>query len=112
MKRSRPPRRSAAAPASKRAPWPKYQLRLFVTGLTPRSVRAIESIKALCEEHLTGRYELSIVDIYQQPELAIQEQILAAPTLIRRLPLPLRRLIGDMSRTDRVLVGLDLQLKG
>lgn len=112
MKRSRPTRRAAAAEPPKAAPGQRYQLRLFVTGLTPRSVRAIESIKALCEEHLTGRYELSIVDIYQQPELAIQEQILAAPTLIRRLPLPLRRLIGDMSRTDRVLVGLDLQLKG
>ena len=86
-------------------------LRLYVTGMTPQSVRAITNVKKICEEHLQGRYELEVVDLYQQPQLAAGEQILAAPTLIKKLPLPLRRIIGDMSRTERVLVGLDLQKK-
>ena len=86
-----------------------YLLRLYVAGLTPQSARAIANIKELCEEHLQGRYELEIVDIYQQPTLAAGEQIIAAPTLIKKLPLPLRRLIGDFSNTERVLVGLDLR---
>ncbi len=87
----------------------RYVLRLYVTGMTPRSRRAIQNIRKVCEEHLQGRYNLEIVDIYQQPMLAKGEQILAAPTLIRKLPLPLRRLIGDLSDTDRVLLGLDLR---
>ena len=86
-------------------------LRLYVTGMTPQSVRAITNVKKICEEHLQGRYELEVVDLYQQPQLAAGEQILAAPTLIKKLPLPLRRIIGDMSRTERVLVGLDLRKK-
>lgn len=86
-----------------------YLLRLYVTGATPRSLRAIQNIKEICEEHLRGRYELEVVDVYQQPELAKGEQILASPTLIRFLPQPLRRLIGDMANTERVLLGLDLQ---
>jgi circadian clock protein KaiB len=89
----------------------RYQLRLYVTGATPRSLQAIESLRQLCEEHLKGRYELTVVDMYQQPELARKEQILAAPTLIKLLPPPLRRLIGDMTQTDRVLAGLDLQVR-
>lgn len=89
----------------------KYVLKLYVTGLTPKSIQAIENIKRICEEHLQGRYELEIIDVYQQPVLAKDEQILAAPTLIRKLPLPLRRLIGDMSKTDRILLGLDLKQK-
>ncbi|HLN55600.1 MAG TPA: circadian clock KaiB family protein [Bacteroidales bacterium] len=87
----------------------KYILRLYVTGTTPHSVKAISNIKEICEEHLKGRYELEVVDLYQQPELAKNEQIIAAPTLIRKLPLPLRRIIGDMSGTEKVLVGLDLR---
>jgi circadian clock protein KaiB len=87
----------------------KYVLRLYITGMTPRSTRAIESIRKLCEEKLTGRYELEIIDIYQNPNLLQGEQILAAPTLIKKLPLPLRRLVGDLSDTERVLVGLDLR---
>lgn len=87
----------------------RYILKLYVTGLTPRSVQAIENIKQICEDHLKGRYELEIIDIYQQPVLAKDEQILAAPTLIRKLPLPLRRLIGDMSKTEKILLGLDLK---
>lgn len=85
-----------------------HLLRLYVAGTTPRSSRAIRTIRAICEEHLEGRYRLEIVDIYQRPALARDEQIVATPTLIRELPPPLRRLIGDLSDTDRVLVGLDL----
>ena len=89
----------------------RYILRLYVTGMTPLSLRAIANVKKICEEHLIGRYELEVVDLYQQPQLAKGEQIIAAPTLIKKLPLPLRRIIGDMSKTERVLVGLDLRRK-
>jgi circadian clock protein KaiB len=88
-----------------------YVLRLYVAGMTPKSVRAITNLRKLCEEHLHGLYDLEVVDVYQQPVLAVGEQIIAAPTLIKKLPLPLRRLIGDMSNTERVLVGLDLRPK-
>ena len=87
----------------------RYVLRLYVTGMTPRSRRAIENVRRICEEHLPGQYDLEVIDIYQQPTLAKGEQIIAAPTLIKKLPLPLRRVIGDMSSTDRVLLGLDLR---
>ncbi len=87
----------------------RYVLRLYITGLTPQSVRAIANVKEICEEHLQGRYKLEVVDLYQQPRLAEGEQIIAAPTLIKKLPLPLRRIIGDMSKTERVLLGLDLR---
>ena len=90
----------------------RYVLRLYVAGTTQRSTRAILNIRRICEEHLAGRYELEVVDIYQQPTLAVGEQIIAAPTLIRKLPLPLRRFIGDMSGTERILVGLDLRKAG
>jgi len=86
-----------------------YVLRLFVTGMTPRSTRAVENVRAICERYLPGRYELEVVDIYQQPALARGEQIIAAPTLIKKLPLPLRRVIGDLSSTERVMVGLDIR---
>jgi circadian clock protein KaiB len=89
----------------------RYILRLYVSGMTPRSERAIQNVRSICDEHLQGRYELEIVDVYQQPELATRQQIVAAPTLIKVLPLPLRRLIGDMSDQERVLVGLDLRRK-
>jgi len=89
----------------------RYILRLYVSGTTPQSLRAIENVKKICEEHLQGRYELEVIDLYQQPQLAHGEQIIAAPTLIKKLPLPLRRVIGDMSNTERVLVGLDLRKK-
>ncbi len=89
----------------------KYVLRLYITGATPRSTKAIMNIREICEEHLKGRYELEIVDIFQQPVLAKGEQIIAAPTLIRKLPLPLRRFIGDMSDADKILIGLDLRPK-
>ena len=85
-----------------------YLLRLYVAGSTPQSVRAIENITKICEAHLKGRYELEVIDLYQNPHLAHGEQIIAAPTLIKKLPGPLRRIIGDLSNTDRVLVGLDI----
>ena len=87
----------------------KYVLRLYVTGMTPKSTRAIANVQTLCEEHLAGRYELKIIDIYQQPKLAKEGQIIATPTLIKQLPLPLRRLIGDMSDTEKFLAGIDLK---
>jgi len=89
----------------------RYVLRLYVTGTTPRSVRAIQNIKRISEEHLQGRYELEVIDIYQQPTLAAGEQIVALPTLVKKLPLPLRRMIGDLSDRERVLLGLDIKLR-
>jgi circadian clock protein KaiB len=86
----------------------RYILRLYITGMTSRSARTIETLQTFCEKHLAGRYELQVIDVYQQPELARTEQIVAVPTLIKKLPLPLRRLIGDMSDEARVLVGLDI----
>jgi circadian clock protein KaiB len=89
----------------------KYVLRLYVTGMTPKSTQAVANVRKLCNEHLAGRYELEVIDIYQQPLLAKGEQIIATPTLIKKLPPPLRRLIGDMSDTERVLIGIDLKPK-
>ena len=97
--------------AVKRSKEEKYILRLYITGLTPRSTKAIANVKDICEKYLKGRYELEVIDIYQQPKLAQGEQIIAAPTLIKKLPLPLRRLIGDMSDTEKFLVGIDLRPK-
>jgi circadian clock protein KaiB len=86
----------------------RYRLRLFVTGTTPRSARAIQNIRTLCEQRLHGRYDLEVVDIYQHPERAKPDQIVVAPTLLKSLPAPVRRLIGDLSDESRVLAGLDL----
>jgi circadian clock protein KaiB len=86
-----------------------YTLRLYIIGSSPQSMRAINNIKSICEVHLQGRYDLEVIDLYQQPQLAMGEQIIASPTLIKKLPLPLRRIIGDMSNQERVLVGLDLR---
>ena len=88
-----------------------YVLRLYVTGVTPRSTLAIANVRKICEEHLAGRYELEVIDLYQQPKLAKGEQIIAAPTLIKTLPLPLRRLIGDMSDKEKFLIGIDLKAR-
>ena len=87
----------------------KYVLHLYVAGLSPRSQKAIENIRKICNEHLPGQCELTIQDIYQKPIMAKNGQILAAPTLIKELPLPLRRFVGDMSDTNKLLVGLDLR---
>lgn len=89
----------------------KYVLRLYVAGINPRSSTAIRSITAICEEHLQDRYELEIIDIYQQPTLAKGDQIIAVPTLIKKLPPPLRRFIGDLANQEKILVGLDLRPK-
>jgi len=86
----------------------KYILKLFVTGILPNSARAVVNIKAICEKYLKGRYELEIIDIYQQPSLALSEEIIAIPVLIKKFPLPEERLIGDMSDLQNVLIGLDL----
>ncbi|MBI5669300.1 MAG: hypothetical protein HZC41_14950 [Chloroflexi bacterium] len=88
-----------------------YILSLFITGATPKSTRAVKNLIAICDRYLQGRYELEVIDIYQQPERAQKEGIIAAPTLIKTLPLPLRRLVGDMSDEDRVLAGLGLRVK-
>ena len=88
----------------------KYVLRLYVAGMTPSSIKAIASVKRTCDEHLAGRCDLEVIDIYQQPKLAKGEQIIAAPT-IKKLPLPLRRIIGDMSDSEKFLVGIDLKPK-
>lgn len=91
------------------SPAGNYVLRLYVTGSTPQSSRAIDNIKRICETYLSGHYELNIIDLYQQPELAKDMQIIAAPTLVKELPPPLLRLIGDLSNTDRILIALDLK---
>ena len=88
-----------------------YVLKLYVAGMTPKSSTAIRSVTGICEEHLKGRYTLEVIDIYQRPTLAHGEQIIAAPTLIKKLPEPLRKMIGDMANKDRILVGLDLRPK-
>ena len=90
----------------------RYVLRLYITGSTPHSTRAIVNIRKICEEHLRGRYELEVIDISQNPALAAGDQIFAVPTLIKKLPLPLRRFIGDMSQTERILLGVDLRKAG
>ena len=87
---------------------PAYKFRLFVTGSTPNSLRAINNLQRICEAHLAGRYSLEIVDVYQQPAVAQSEQIIALPLLIRKMPLPERKLIGDLSETERVLNALGL----
>ena len=87
----------------------QFVLCLYVTGLTTRSTQAIDSIRNICEEELKGRYELEVIDLAKQPELAKEANVIAAPTLVKQLPLPLRRLIGDLSNRERVLLGLDLR---
>ena len=86
-----------------------YVLRLYIAGTTPRSTRAVMNIKEICENALSERYDLEVIDIYQQPDMAKGQQIIAAPTLIKELPPPLRKFIGDMSNTDKILVGLALK---
>lgn len=87
----------------------RYVLKLYVTGTTPRSTQAVANIRALCDEHLAGRYDLEVVDIYQQPGIAAGDQIIAAPTLVKQLPAPPRRMVGDFSDRNKVLIGLDLR---
>src|ERR1700722_3791985 len=86
-----------------------YQLRLYVAGQTAKSLAAVSNLKRVCEEHLAGRYEISVIDLLQNPQLAASDQILAIPTLVPRLPEPLKRIIGDLSNLQKVLVGLDIR---
>ncbi len=86
----------------------RFVLRLYVTGSTVRSSHAVANVRSLCEEYLAGRYDLEVVDIYQQPSEAAKDQVIAAPTLIKELPMPVKRLIGDLSDRDKVIVGLNL----
>lgn len=86
-----------------------YHLRLYVAGQTTKSITALSNLKRFCEEHLAGRYEIEVIDLVQNPKLAAGDQILAIPTLVRRLPAPLKRIIGDLSNTEKVLVGLDIR---
>ncbi len=114
-----PKRPPAASKASKPTKKPRtkaaaedpetWTLRLYVTGQTPKSVEAFANLKRICEEHLSGRYMLEVVDLLREPALARGDQILAVPTLVRRLPQPVKKLIGDLSNTERVLVGLNLR---
>jgi circadian clock protein KaiB len=86
-----------------------YNLRLYVAGQTPKSITALANLKKICEEHLSGRYQIEVIDLLEHPQLAAGDQILAVPTLVRRLPEPLKRIIGNLSDMERVLVGLDLR---
>ncbi len=105
------PKKKELEDALKKQETVHYVLRLYVAGLSRLSLRAIENLRKICEENLQGRYELEVIDIYQQPVLARGEQIIAAPTLIKQLPSPLRRFIGDLSQTEKIIVGLDLKPK-
>jgi circadian clock protein KaiB len=103
----------AKSPRSKTAAGePTWNLRLYVAGRTPKSITAFENLKKICEQHLKGEYHIEIVDLLEQPQLAKGDQILAVPTLVRRLPEPIKKIIGDLSNTERVLVGLDLRPQG
>ena len=106
------------ATKSKTREWPRppkpgkpeaWKLRLYVAGQTAKSIRAFSNLKVLCEEHLKGRYQIEVVDLLEHPEMARGDQIVAVPTLVRKLPKPVRQIIGDLSNTDRVLVGLALE---
>lgn len=107
----KPAKQTKAKTAKKIKPAePRYDLRLYVAGQTPRSLQALSNLKKICEEHLTGDYRVEIIDLLKKPQLAAGDQILAIPTLVRALPKPARKIIGDLSNTERVLVGLDLRL--
>ena len=105
--KTRPPRRRESG--SNRGTTKLWQLRLYVAGQTPRSVTAFGNLKKICENHLKDRYRIDVVDLLKQPHLSKGDQILAIPTLVRKLPPPVRKIIGDLSDTERVLVGLDLR---
>ena len=104
-------KRGAAEPPARpaRTQTPEWQLRLYVAGATAKSVAALANLRRLCEEHLAGRYEIEVIDLLVNPKLAAGDQILAVPTLVRKFPEPIRKIIGDLSNEDRVLVGLDIK---
>jgi circadian clock protein KaiB len=105
---SKKPPGPAAAPARSGETW---VLRLYVAGQTPRSVAAFANLKKICDEHLSGKYHIEVIDLLKNPQLAKGDQILAIPTLVRNLPVPVRKIIGDLSNTEKVLVGLDLRAR-
>jgi circadian clock protein KaiB len=107
MKTKKPSKKRAPGRAAKGK---KYSMRLYVTGATPRSSKAITNLRKLCDEYLPGKYDLEVVDMYQQPELAREGKVVAAPTLVKSFPLPLRRFIGDMSNKEILLAGLEIHL--
>jgi circadian clock protein KaiB len=102
-------RRTPARKSSRADPVDFYELRLYIAGQTSRSLAALANLKRICEEHLHGRYQIEVIDLLKHPQLAKGDQILALPTLVRRLPEPIRKLVGDLSDTERALVGLDLR---
>ena len=110
--RKRAKTNSRTAPGGSRSKEPLWELRLYVAGMTPTSVRAFDNLKRICETHLQGVYTIQVIDLVQQPALASGDQIIAVPTLVRNLPTPVKKIIGDLSNTERVLVGLDLRPAG
>ena len=108
MKTNLPPKPASPTPIPAKAKLETYILRLYVAGQTPKSIAALVNLKKICEEYLEGRYQIQVVDLLENPQLASGDQILAIPTLVRKLPLPVRKIIGDLSNTERVLIGLDL----
>jgi circadian clock protein KaiB len=100
------------AASTRRRPAKLWQLRLYVMDRTPKSATALSNLKHLCETHLKGRYRITVIDLLRRPQLAKGDQILATPTVVRRLPIPVRTIIGNLTDTDRVLVGLDLRATG
>jgi circadian clock protein KaiB len=108
------PSKRSAETGAKTAGGPKaeWDLKLYIAGATPRAVTALANLKKLCEEHLAGKYEIEVIDLLKTPQLAKGDQILAVPTLVRKLPEPVRKIIGDLSNTEKVLVGLDLRPRG
>lgn len=105
------PARKKKSRAARKSPRGRkmYSLRLYITGQTPRSAASVRNLREVCDEYLEGRFELQVIDLYQRPELAREAQVVAAPTLIKKMPLPLRRLVGDLSNKNEVLLGLDLK---
>ena len=104
-----PNRASGKASANSKGKPETWNLRLYVAGQTPKSIAAFANLKKICEEHLKGKFRIEVVDLLKNPQLAKGDQILAVPTLVRKLPVPIRKIIGDLSNTERVLVGLDLR---
>ncbi|HEX5682805.1 MAG TPA: circadian clock KaiB family protein [Ideonella sp.] len=100
---------SAAPPPASEAPTPEWQLKLYVAGQTAKSIAALENLQRVCETHLAGRYQIEVIDLLVNPRLAAGDQILAVPTLVRKVPEPIRKIIGDLSNEERVLVGLDVR---
>ena len=105
-------KRSKAPKQAPKGGGQEYELRLYVAGQTRKSLAAFANLQQICEEHLQGRYTIEVIDLLKQPQLARGDQILAIPTLVRKLPVPIRKIIGDLSNTDKVLVGLDIRAAG